>query len=124
MNLRKVCQHPYLFGEPRDKSGEYVGVANPETLVAASGKLALLDRLLKKLKQQGHKVTAIAYHGLMVHLAEHAFPVASLDSVLLSWYLFKNPACDAKWHKVEPLILRACNTSETQVRGFYGPFRP
>lgn len=31
MNQRKVCQHPFLFGEPRDKkTGEYVGVKNPE----------------------------------------------------------------------------------------------
>ena len=57
MNQRKVCQHPYLFGEPRDQSsGEYIGVSSPETLVQVSGKLALLDRLLKSLKREGHKV--------------------------------------------------------------------
>lgn len=31
MNQRKVCQHPFLFGEPKDKmTGEFVGVKNPE----------------------------------------------------------------------------------------------
>jgi ATP-dependent DNA helicase len=25
MNLRKVCNHPFLFGEPREPSGEYIG---------------------------------------------------------------------------------------------------
>ncbi|KAG5186539.1 SNF2 family N-terminal domain-containing protein [Tribonema minus] len=70
MNQRKVCQHPYLFGEPRDKTGEYVGVSNPETLVAASGKLALLDRLLKRLKQQGHKVLLFSQMTSMLTILE------------------------------------------------------
>ncbi|CAM9814495.1 unnamed protein product, partial [Scytosiphon promiscuus] len=57
MNQRKVCQHPFLFGEPKDKmTGEFVGVKNPELLVRASGKLALMDRMLKKLHKGGHKV--------------------------------------------------------------------
>lgn len=31
MNKRKVCQHPFLFGEPKDKiTGEFVGIKNPE----------------------------------------------------------------------------------------------
>ncbi|KAG5190171.1 P-loop containing nucleoside triphosphate hydrolase protein [Tribonema minus] len=70
MNLRKVCQHPYLFGEPRDKSGEYVGTTNPETLVAASGKLALLDRLLTKLRKQGHKVLVFSQMTSMLSILE------------------------------------------------------
>ncbi|CAN0480971.1 unnamed protein product, partial [Ectocarpus sp. 12 AP-2014] len=57
MNQRKVCQHPFLFGEPKDKvTGEYVGIKNPEILVRASGKVALMDRMLKKLHAGGHKV--------------------------------------------------------------------
>ena len=57
MQLRKVCNHPFLFGEPRDgPSGEYLGVAHPQTLVSASGKFRLLDRLLPRLKQAGHRV--------------------------------------------------------------------
>lgn len=31
MNKRKVCQHPFLFGEPKDKiTGEFIGTKNPE----------------------------------------------------------------------------------------------
>jgi ATP-dependent DNA helicase len=57
MNLRKVSNHPFLFGEPRDNaSGKYLGEANPELLIMASGKLKLLDRMLPVLKEQGHKV--------------------------------------------------------------------
>ncbi|CAE7308793.1 CHR5, partial [Symbiodinium microadriaticum] len=57
MNLRKVCNHPFLFGEPRDPaSGQYLGELNPALLVLASGKFKLLDRMLPRLKAQGHKV--------------------------------------------------------------------
>jgi ATP-dependent DNA helicase len=57
MQLRKVCNHPFLFGEPRiDGDGEYMGVANPLYLIHASGKLKLMDRMLFRLKRDGHKV--------------------------------------------------------------------
>eukprot|EP00762_Andalucia_godoyi_P004324 ANDGO_05544.mRNA.1 putative chromatin-remodeling complex ATPase chain len=52
MQLRKCCNHPYLF--------EGVEPGPPYTtdmhLITASGKLALLDRLLAKLKAQGSRV--------------------------------------------------------------------
>ncbi|CAM9529766.1 unnamed protein product, partial [Laminaria digitata] len=37
MNQRKVCQHPFLFGEPKDKmTGKYAGETNPEVSQNAS----------------------------------------------------------------------------------------
>jgi SWI/SNF-related matrix-associated actin-dependent regulator of chromatin subfamily A member 5 len=52
MQLRKNCNHPYLFkdGEPDPAN------TTTKELVQASGKLALLDRLLIKLKKAGHRV--------------------------------------------------------------------
>ncbi|KAJ1441487.1 SNF2 family N-terminal domain-containing protein [Ochromonadaceae sp. CCMP2298] len=47
MQLRKVCNHPYLF--MRDYNVD-------EDLIRASGKFALLDRMLPKLKAGGHRV--------------------------------------------------------------------
>lgn len=47
MQMRKVCNHPYLF--LRDYCVD-------EDLVRASGKFALLDRMLPKLKAGGHRV--------------------------------------------------------------------
>ncbi|CAH7667145.1 SNF2 family N-terminal domain-containing protein [Phakopsora pachyrhizi] len=54
MQLRKVCNHPWLFNWPIDpKTGEHsVG----EGLISASGKMLLLDKLLKGLFERGHKV--------------------------------------------------------------------
>ena len=56
VNLRKVANHPFLFGEPRDKNGQYIGVSDSRLLVAASGKFRLLNRMLSRLKTEGHKV--------------------------------------------------------------------
>jgi ATP-dependent DNA helicase len=56
MNLRKICLHPFLFGEPTDEQGEYIGVSNPNALIYASGKFRLLDRMLPRLYAEGRKV--------------------------------------------------------------------
>mmetsp|Transcript_23315 Transcript_23315/g.44503 ORF Transcript_23315/g.44503 Transcript_23315/m.44503 type:complete len:1563 (+) Transcript_23315:317-5005(+) len=51
MQLRKVCNHPYqLPGAEVDPDGTVL-----EDLVEASGKLRMLDRLLVKLKEAGHR---------------------------------------------------------------------
>ncbi|GLE02985.1 hypothetical protein PINS_up011864 [Pythium insidiosum] len=53
MQLRKCCNHPYLFDEPTDANGD---VTTDERLVEASGKLVVLDKLLARLQRDGHKV--------------------------------------------------------------------
>uniref|UniRef100_A0A4X1V6I5 Cytochrome b5 domain containing 1 n=1 Tax=Sus scrofa TaxID=9823 RepID=A0A4X1V6I5_PIG len=57
MDLKKCCNHPYLFPvaameSPKLPSGAYEGGA----LIKASGKLMLLQKMLRKLKEQGHRV--------------------------------------------------------------------
>jgi len=57
MNHRKNINHPFLFGEPIDPAtGAHLGTAHPQLLVRASGKFALLDRMLSRLYQDGHQV--------------------------------------------------------------------
>ena len=51
LQLRKVCQHPYLFAEPTEA---FTG--DSEHLVRSSGKLVILDKMLKQLRKDGHKV--------------------------------------------------------------------
>jgi len=58
MQLRKICNHPFLLGGVEEKEHAKAG-ALPEyykNFVNASGKMVLLDKLLPKLKAQGHKV--------------------------------------------------------------------
>ena len=50
MELRKVCNHPYLFW--LNERPEYPG----EEIVRCSGKFELLHRLLPKLRACGHRV--------------------------------------------------------------------
>ncbi|XP_062519744.1 chromodomain-helicase-DNA-binding protein 1-like isoform X2 [Corticium candelabrum] len=51
MQLRKCCNHPYIFNGVEPEPFE-----QGDHLVTASGKLALLDQLLSHLKQGGHRV--------------------------------------------------------------------
>ena len=48
MQLRKICNHPYLFREDN--------WASDINIVRYSGKFELLDRVLPKLKAAGHRV--------------------------------------------------------------------
>ena len=54
MELKKASNHPFLF-----EGAETVSDARAETLrglVTNSGKMILLDKLLARLKQDGHRV--------------------------------------------------------------------
>ena len=50
INLRKVVNHPFLI----TKSEMY---GQKEKLITDSGKMIILDKMLMKLKEQGHKVS-------------------------------------------------------------------
>lgn len=52
MQLRKCCNHPYLFDGVEDRTLDPFG----DHVVSNCGKLALLDRLLPRLKEGGHRV--------------------------------------------------------------------
>eukprot|EP00948_MAST-09A_sp_MAST-9A-sp1_P003870 g3870.t1 len=52
MQLRKVCNHPYLFDGVEDRTLNPMG----DHLITNCGKLTLLDKLLPKLKARGSRV--------------------------------------------------------------------
>jgi SWI/SNF-related matrix-associated actin-dependent regulator of chromatin subfamily A member 5 len=52
MQLRKCAGHPYLFPGAEDRTLPPLG----EHLVENCGKMVLLDKLLKRLKERGHRV--------------------------------------------------------------------
>lgn len=54
MQLRKIVNHPYLVHFPLVPGKNVLRV--DEELVRKSGKLLVLDAMLVKLKQKGHKV--------------------------------------------------------------------
>jgi len=67
MQMRKCCNHPYLFEAPVDDSGDWIV---DERLVQASGKMILLDKMLKTLKEHGHKVLIFFQMTRMMDLVE------------------------------------------------------
>lgn len=52
VELKKTCNHPFLFPNAEDSSTNN----HTEAIVKNSGKMILLDKLLKKLKETGHRV--------------------------------------------------------------------
>ena len=54
MQLRKICQHPFLFDSVEDKMNP-TGHIN-DSLVRTSGKVELLSRILPKFFATGHRV--------------------------------------------------------------------
>jgi ATP-dependent DNA helicase len=71
MNHRKNVNHPFLFGEPIDPStGNHLGTAHPQLLVRASGKFALLDRMLTRLFDDGHQVLIFSQMTAVLNVME------------------------------------------------------
>ncbi|XP_019116871.1 chromodomain-helicase-DNA-binding protein 3 isoform X1 [Larimichthys crocea] len=71
MDLKKCCNHPYLFPvasmeAQKTPTGAYEGSA----LTKASGKLMLLQKMLRKLKDQGHRVLVFSQMTKMLDLLE------------------------------------------------------
>uniref|UniRef100_A0A7N6ALN0 DNA helicase n=1 Tax=Anabas testudineus TaxID=64144 RepID=A0A7N6ALN0_ANATE len=71
MDLKKCCNHPYLFPAaateaPKLPNGMYEGTA----LTKASGKLMLLQKMMKKLKEGGHRVLVFSQMTKMLDLLE------------------------------------------------------
>lgn len=58
MELKKASNHPYMFPNAEDKilKGSERRDDQLKGLIASSGKMMLLDRLLTKLKKDGHRV--------------------------------------------------------------------
>uniref|UniRef100_A0A0D9WCP5 DNA helicase n=1 Tax=Leersia perrieri TaxID=77586 RepID=A0A0D9WCP5_9ORYZ len=72
MQLRKCCNHPYLFVE-------HYNMYQREEIVRASGKFELLDRLLPKLQRAGHRVLLFSQMTKLLDILE----------VYLQMYQFK-----------------------------------
>ncbi|KAL8162208.1 hypothetical protein V2J09_013697 [Rumex salicifolius] len=77
MQLRKCCNHPYLFVAGYN-------IWHKEEMVRASGKFELLDRLLPKLQRAGHRVLLFSQMTrlldiLEVYLKIHDYKYVRLD---------------------------------------------
>lgn len=71
MNHRKNVNHPFMFGEPLDPvAGVHIGTSHPQLLVRASGKFALMDRMLQRLHKDGHQVLIFSQMTRVLNILE------------------------------------------------------
>ncbi len=61
MQLRKVCNHPYLLEKSQDSDGSQF---------IESGKMILLDKLLQKLAKEQHRVVISSQMTKMLDILE------------------------------------------------------
>jgi SNF2 family DNA or RNA helicase len=70
MELRKCCNHPFLLEGVEEKAEKEIERKNTndeaDFLIKSSGKLVLLDKLLPKLKDGGHKVLIFSQFKIML----------------------------------------------------------
>lgn len=68
MMLRKIVNHPYLVQYPLEPGTPYARI--DEDLVRTSGKLQVLDAMLTKLKDRGHKVLLFSTFTSLIDILE------------------------------------------------------
>ncbi|XP_026833395.1 chromodomain-helicase-DNA-binding protein 3 [Drosophila erecta] len=72
MELRKCCNHPYLFpSAAEDASISPSGLYEINSLIKASGKLELLSKMLKQLKADNHRVLIFSQMTKMLNILEN-----------------------------------------------------
>ncbi len=64
MQLRKICNHPHIFYDVEEVD---------ESIVTASGKVHMLDRILPKLKHAGHRVLIFSQMTQLMDILEDYF---------------------------------------------------
>ena len=75
MQLRKVCNHPYLFSPE--------GYSIDDKIVRSSAKIALLDQMLPKLKRAGHRVLMFTQMTAVMTILEDYFALRGFLSLRL-----------------------------------------
>lgn len=76
MQLRKCCNHPFLVNGVEDelrRTDPTASSSEVDFLVKASGKLILLDKLLPKLREDGHRVLVFSQFKIMLDILEDYF---------------------------------------------------
>ncbi|XP_062307157.1 probable global transcription activator SNF2L2 isoform X2 [Osmerus eperlanus] len=77
MQLKKICNHPYMFQHIEESFAEHLGYPNGvisgHDLYRASGKFELLDRILPKLHATNHRVLLFCQMTSLMTIMEDYF---------------------------------------------------
>lgn len=109
MELRKCCNHPFLLDGVEEKAGQGIKRSTIQDeidfLVKSSGKLVLLDKLLPKLKEGGHRVLIFSQFKIMLNVIE--------DYLILKEFLYERVDGGITGKKRQVAIDRFQNDSST-----------
>lgn len=92
MNYRKVCNHPYLFGDITEGTAFQSDATNStptavrkreQMFVTASGKFRLLDRMIPRLLDEGHKIILFSQMTEVLNLIEDYLAIRDITWVRL-----------------------------------------
>lgn len=71
MQLRKCCNHPFLLtGVENEVRSQKPNTNDVDSLVNSSGKFVLLDKLLPRLKADGHRILLFSQFKIMLDIIE------------------------------------------------------
>ncbi|KAJ8680225.1 hypothetical protein QAD02_016012 [Eretmocerus hayati] len=84
MMYRHVVNHPYIIHYPMDDCG--LGKID-ENLIKVSGKLLVLDAMLKKLKQRGHKILLFSTMTMVLDIIEDYLSMRDYEYVRLDGHV-------------------------------------
>ncbi|KAL9182865.1 hypothetical protein ACHAXT_004144 [Thalassiosira profunda] len=71
MQLRKCCNHPFLLtGVETEVRAQNPNTDDVESMVNASGKFVLLDKLLPRMKADGHRILLFSQFKIMLDIIE------------------------------------------------------
>ncbi|KAG1680939.1 hypothetical protein FOA52_009898 [Chlamydomonas sp. UWO 241] len=91
MQLRKCCNHPFMFP---DSEPDYDGHSTGEEIVEGSGKMQVLDRLLIKLQERGHRVVLFSQFNIMLDVIE--------DYLIMRGYKYRR--LDGSTNRIQRMI--------------------
>jgi len=70
MELRKCCNHPFLLKGVEDEVEMSTDENEIDSLINSSGKLIFLDKLLPKLRENGHRILIFSQFKIMLDILE------------------------------------------------------
>lgn len=75
IELRKCCNHPFLIKGVEESVTQDMSEGEArQAMLSASGKLVLLDKLLPKLRSEGHRVLLFSQFKIMLNILAGAKP--------------------------------------------------
>uniref|UniRef100_A0A3B4F902 SWI/SNF related, matrix associated, actin dependent regulator of chromatin, subfamily a, member 2 n=1 Tax=Pundamilia nyererei TaxID=303518 RepID=A0A3B4F902_9CICH len=131
MQLKKICNHPYMFQHIEESFAEHLGYPNgiisgPD-LYRASGKFELLDRILPKLQATNHRVLLFCQMTTLMTIMEDYFGYRNFqylrldgDRNVTSFMLMQDLQAQDRAHRIgqqnEVRVLRLCTVNSVEEK--------